>query len=220
MKLLKASKILHIVVLLCCFLPAIMPSCGGSSKEDIERREKAIQDSIIEVTKADSLKLSQGDSVFVENKVDTTIMVANADTVATDSAVVKSATDTSVVKNKEEETNILKKILHFLLLPDTENYSIAGFAVVCLAMSSIAIYMLMFIWATLLRFTSKNHKLIFIQTVIGFIALTIYVTSDYFTAVMWGFWVVYALSLFNAILNWRIYFEDKKNKLTNIWGDL
>src|SRR6185437_13816121 len=121
MKLLKASKILHIVVLLCCFLPAIMPSCGGSSKEDIERREKAIQDSIIEVTKADSLKLSEGDSVFVENKVDTTIMVANADTVATDSAVVKSATDTSVVKNKEEETNILKKILHFLLLPDTEN---------------------------------------------------------------------------------------------------
>jgi hypothetical protein len=221
MKLLKASKILHIVVLLCCFLPAIMPSCGGSSKEDLERREKAVQDSINEVTKADSLKINSGDSVLVENKTDTSAIVNYSDTIKTDSTVVEIAKDTSTVKNSEAEANTLQKILKFLLLPDGENYSIAGFAVMCLAMSSPVIFMLMLVWASLLRFTNNNHKLIFIQTLIGFIALTIYIASDdYLTHVMWGFWVVYFLSLFNAILNWRIYFETKRNKQINVWGDL
>ena len=221
MKLLKASKILHIVVLLACFLPAIMPSCGGPSKEEIQAREHALQDSLNEVARADSLKLNLDDSVLTENKVDTSTTVTNANTVKTDSTVVESAKDTSAVKNKDEENNILKKAMNFLLLPDGENYSIAGFAFVCVAWSSPVIFMLMLIWATLLRFTNTNHKLIFIQTLIGFIALTIYIASDdYLTHVMWGFWLAYALSFFNAILNWRIYFESKRNKQSNVWGDL
>lgn len=225
MKLIKASKILHAVVLLSCFLPAIMPSCsfGGPTKEDIERREKALQDSMIEVATAYNLKVNAIDSAYAENKtdtsfVDTTATITNADTLKTDTSKTVSAADT-LQTNKTKKT-ILEKAFGRLIMPDEDNYSLMGYVLLYSAMSSPAIFMLLLIWAIGLRFTSSNHKLIFIQAVIGFLALSLYASSDYVKDVMWGFWVVYVLSLFNAILNWRIYFDAKKNKQTNVWGDL
>jgi|GEM_PF-3224873 len=225
MKLLKASKILHIVVLLCCFLPAIFSGCEESpSKRELEQRYKDQQDSLAKIAVADTLKDNGFDSSLLENKrdttiIDTTTMVNAADTITTETTVIESKADTRAVKNSDEEDSIFQKALNRLVFPDRENFSLIGFTFFAFIACGSVIFLFMLIWSMLLRFTNNNHKLMFIQTLIGQIALTIFITEN-FKDLMWGFWVVYAVSLFNAILNWRIYFEAKRNKLNNVWGDL
>jgi hypothetical protein len=225
MKLLKASKILHVVVLLCCFLPAVFLSCEDSpSKKELEERAKVVQDSLDKIATADTLKTNLSDTALVENKrdtiiVDTTTMITTTDTIKTDTAFTESKADISTVKNTEEENEWVKDLLNRLIFPDRENLSFIGYGIVGIEASCPILFLFLLIWSAGLRFTSNNHKLIFIQTLIGFIALSIFM-PDKVKDLMWGFWLVYVLSLFNAILNWRIYFDAKRNKLHNVWGDL
>jgi hypothetical protein len=212
MKLFKASKILHIVVLLCCFLPAIVPSCGMyPTKREIEEQEKAKQDSIAQIAAIDTLQIKSVDSTIIENKNDTAI---TADTVST-----KNKVDTVTTKNKVKEDSMLDGILLLILSPDGKNLSIVGYTLNKVFGYCPVIFFLSLCWSIILRFKNSNHKLAFHLSLMGQIALTLFL-KDNLSDVVWGFWVVYALSLFNAILNWRIYFEVKKNKLDNVWGDL
>ncbi|HXU28748.1 MAG TPA: hypothetical protein VN698_16080 [Bacteroidia bacterium] len=220
MKLVKASKILHVIVLLCCFLPAIIPTCGGPTKAEIEAREKTVQDSISQVTVADTLKINASDSALAKTDtslVDTTAIVNNADKVKTDTATVESETDT--IKTIKPEKPTWQKAFSLLIFPDNDNLSIVGYTLFGFVASCPVIFLFMLLWSALLRFTNNNYKLIFIQTLLGQIVLTIYILNNY-EDLLWGYWVVYALSLFNAILNWWIYFTVKRDKQINAWGDL
>lgn len=227
MNLLKASKILHVIVLLSCFLPAIFLGCEDSpTKKELEERAKAVQDSLDNVAKTDSIKINLSDSVLTENKTDTsyadttTVVAAKIDTIKVDTIkVAESANDTSAVKNKESGSEVLQDLLNRLVFPDRENLSMVGYLLIGFSNASPILFMFLLIWSTGLRFRSNNHKLIFIQTFIGFIALSLFF-PDKLKDIMWGFWIVYALSLLNTTLNWWIYYKAKKSKLTSVWGDL
>jgi hypothetical protein len=177
MKLLKASKILHVVVLLCCFLPAIFSGCEDSpSKKEMEERAKVVQDSLDRIAATDTIQIKSADTIAPENKTDINYAI---DTIRTTPTPMEGPKDTSTVKSTESGNEVLQELLNRLVFPDRENLSITGYMLLGFSSCCPILFLFMLIWAVGLRFTSKNHKLIFILTLMGFIALTIFMPDKF-----------------------------------------
>ncbi len=212
---------------MCCFLLPFLKTCA--SKAEIERKEKAKQDSLMEVARQDSLNGSNKNTIplnNIVNKSDTSTIKKNivrVDTSIEQTPPLKS--DTTKTAYKESGTfseQISKKynVLKPILTPKEDTYT--GIAMVIdstqgLVYLSVLIPFILLFISLIVKFIEVNARRTIV--LLEFFILTfllLLLPFSIFSEILWGYWVCFSFAfililydIYLLILNKRL----TKNKL-------
>lgn len=136
----------------------------------------------------------------------------NEENIDSDTTHTKSISDSLLTfndnLNNEKSDNIKKD--YSVLLPDGENQSFFGFLFANFEAVLITVFIVFVIYSGILRWFFESHLLICIQLFIGLISLSFNAYIFWQIDIMWGYWIVYFLTLLNLIFSCLTLVQMKK----------
>ncbi len=200
------SKTIHIAMIFCFCLPFLKGCSGcGVSPEELAAKAKAEQDSIA----AYSLN-------HIENTTDTVAISLAFDSSQT---IIPDTSRINPTLPAMNNKSIWVKFLSAVLQPNGD-FSGLGLIVFGIQLGGVPIYMglliclLLIIISLCISFQRKNtYKLIFVFSIIELLFLSLfYLAIGNYSEILYGYWLVFVLSLFNSITAFIIRKRSKPIK--------